>query len=226
MKIIRPKGIKDYFDYISIQYGIDPLLILKHKTELENVKIQSKSGYPIPSLNYVSNIHNPRTNAQIFYTVIVCGVPHVLEKRLIDLKKTIWGGEQAVYSTIVLTKDEFLSRFDKPNKNILDYAGCLEKYDERWFDIHKQCQYYYMILHSEVYDKVRDSYTLYLSKSLPLLSEFNFARIKPALQLHLEIQNFLAKMKNTEIPVQLSNEDLIEKHGFNKQSFRKRKHDN
>ena len=223
MKIVRPKGIKEFYDYISIQLGVDPLLVLKHKTELDVVEIQTKDGFPLPNFNYVSNIQHPITKSQRFYTIVVCGIPYVLERKLICMKKNRWMVDESIYSTSVLSKEEFLKLFDKPNRFIVEYASALEKYDARWIDIHKHLDYYCMILAGDIYDKVRSLHTLRFNKTIPMLKDFNFARIKSALEIYLEIQNFLAMLKNTDVPIKLNDLELRDKHGFDKQSFRKRK---
>jgi len=223
MRIIRPNGITDLYDCMAGVCGIDPLVTLKHKSKFDKCTITSKGGFKLQNFNYINNIENPKTRTQIYYTIVVCGIPYVIRKRLIGYERNTWSPDRPMFDKMVISKEEFLMEFDKPSSKIVDYAESLEKYSQHWVDFHKFYNYPIMLLESETYDKVRSEYNSTVSSVVPMLNDFKFARVKSPMELYLEIQSFMLQLKNTNVPVILSDSDLAIKHGFNKQSFRKRK---
>ena len=115
MKIIRIKQLRDYFDYISDIYGVDPLVTFKQKMKFSVYHFQGVSqGFPLSYLERVSHIDDHVTKTQRFYVIVVCGVAYVVEKCKIKLEYDQWQ-----FADMVLTKDEFRSMFNTPSRYLL-----------------------------------------------------------------------------------------------------------
>jgi hypothetical protein len=223
MKIISNE--KDYYDYLSHIYGIDPKIVYKRKFSRKplNEKELLIKSRPIDFYGYIKYRNSTYANTlkrlygeNLSYIIIsICGNLHVV-RDVKGLKE-----DQPFDSTYTLLNDEELDMFSKSNyfgNNLYYYLN--SNYDKNyWIDLHKKLQEPILFIEYINHEKI------ILTDNILLKNIKGLAEKYPPELIYQQISQFISYHFNTnEPPLELNDKEKIIKSGFDlKKSFRHRK---
>lgn len=226
MKIIS--RFRDYYDTVSAQY-LDKETIYKR----EHSVIEIKDREDIPTVAHFFIYNSTNNNYDVNFSIIgFCGqlIP------VVTIKDRFSNHSVGFYNL------EDLKKYVVENKVPIKDEG--RRRSTRWwkwysYDLSIQ-EIELFFQNQEKFDKLKDLFGFHnvpvfvvrtetnsykgLKLSLnPMLANYSFAKIKDPYSAHQDLYTFIAgNLRQPDRPmIQISNQDKIDKHGFDKHSFRK-----
>jgi hypothetical protein len=215
---------KDYYDHISHEFGIDPLIVFNRKTKLEVVDFKNSQGNcPLEWYNYDFKQKDYGIPEDIYLKLlVVCGIQYPLfvypngSAKVVTIKE--------ITTLMNLRPDVKFFRFHGSIIRIGKMCITLFKLQEFWIDWHKKLDTPIFII-----DQIRihggsNNYDITFNPDIPILKDIEFSKFVTPSEVYQNISQLLASQKEKDPPVEITDKDKILKSGFDKvKSFRHRK---
>lgn len=221
MKIISK--CKDYYDHISHEFGIDPLIIFNRKVRLEITDFKNNQGNcPIERFNYEFDTLNYGVPEDIqLKLLVVCGVQYPL---FVYPNSSKVVSVHDITTVMNLRPNVKFFRFHGTNLRIGKMCSTLFKYNEFWLQWHKKLDTPIFIVKYVLGRENANNYDIIFDHKIPNLEEIGFPHFRSALEVYQDISQLLASQVELNPPVEITDKDKLLKSGFDKiKSFRHRK---
>jgi hypothetical protein len=209
--------------------GGDPKVVYKVRNcdEFSDILYEKQLNDALRLLLIVNN-----NETTIYSLVIICGKAFLVERKKIgSIKHYSFYHPSLEYNEIeycdhIVTDNNFLNskliknhyfKFQPFNLS----HGLFDKYFEQLCINLKQPIVHITVERSEI---KHNEYVLYVLSTIPNLEHLGFPSIVSAEQMYQTVADFVANKLTFSNPmVEVTNDDKIKKHGFDKKSFRKEK---
>lgn len=237
MKIISK--YKEYYDYISKQYGEDEKVVFNRPTIIKfpdsfykdekiynshlykiiHSKIINYNWSDIKMINYCRHIISGRNRNEAYKILIFCSKPYLYryniftkEIKYINKNNLIEEGESNGVQRITI--DYYRNELER-------YSNFLETENPFFIKMSKTLRLPYFFIDPQ-FAKVRNIMYIQTYNEMPNLIDLEFYNLYSADQCWQEIYNFISNnFLSLDPPIELSNEERIVKAGFDKKiSFR------